>query len=89
MVDTTGCCRLIEVFQLRDVYGLAPDIPGPAATLWSASRVARTSVRRPGAANLKRVLAQYERQTDDEALEEDEAAYELTTHAAMGVPVDL
>ena len=38
-VDTTGCCRLIEVFQLRDVYGFAPDIPGPAATLRYVGRV--------------------------------------------------
>jgi hypothetical protein len=38
---------------------------------------------------VKRVLAYYEQQTDDEAVAEDEAAYESTTHTAMEVPVDL
>ena len=38
---------------------------------------------------VKRVLAHYEQQTDDEAVAEDEAAYESTTHTAMEVPVDL
>ena len=38
---------------------------------------------------VKRVLAHYEQQTDDEAVAEDEAAYESTTHTTMEVPVDL
>lgn len=38
---------------------------------------------------VKRVLAHYEQQSDDEAVAEDEAAYESTTHTAMEVPVDL
>lgn len=38
---------------------------------------------------VKRVLAHYEQQTDDEAVAEDEAAYESTTHTAMEVPVEL
>ena len=38
---------------------------------------------------IKRVLAHYEQQCDDEAVAEDEAAYESTTHTAMEVPVDL
>jgi hypothetical protein len=38
---------------------------------------------------VRRVLAHYEQQTDDEAVAEDEAAYESTTHTAMEVPVDL
>ena len=38
---------------------------------------------------VKRVLAHYEQQSDEEALAEDEAAYESTTHTAMEVPVDL
>ena len=38
---------------------------------------------------VRRVLAHYEQQTDDEAVAEDEAAYESTTHTAMKVPVDL
>jgi hypothetical protein len=38
---------------------------------------------------VRRVLEQYERQSDDEALAEDEAAFESTTHTAMEVPVDL
>jgi hypothetical protein len=41
------------------------------------------------AERVKRVLAHYEQQTDDEAVAEDEAAYESTTHTAMEVPVDL
>ena len=40
-------------------------------------------------ARVKRVLARYEQQSDDEAVAEDEAAYESTTHTAMEVPVDL
>jgi hypothetical protein len=40
-------------------------------------------------ARVKRVLAHYEPQSDDEAVAEDEAAYESTTHTAMEVPVDL
>ena len=38
---------------------------------------------------VNRVLEQYETQTDDEAVAEDEAAFEETTHTAMEVPVDL
>lgn len=40
-------------------------------------------------ARVKRVLAHYEQQSDDEAVAEDEAAYESTTHTAMEVPVDM
>ncbi len=36
-----------------------------------------------------RVLAHYEQQTDEEAVAEDEAAFESTTNTAMQVPVDL
>ena len=36
-----------------------------------------------------RVLEHYETQSDDEAVAEDEAAYEATTHTAMEVPVEL
>jgi hypothetical protein len=38
---------------------------------------------------VRRVLAHYEQQSDDEAVAEDEAAYESTTHTLMEVPVDL
>jgi hypothetical protein len=40
-------------------------------------------------ARVKQVLAHYEQQSDDEAVAEDEAAYESTTHTSMEVPVDL
>ncbi len=40
-------------------------------------------------ARVRRVLAHYEDQSDDEAVAEDEAAYESTTHTAIEVPVDL
>ena len=40
-------------------------------------------------ARVKCVLARYDQQSDDEAVAEDEAAYESTTHTAMEVPVDL
>jgi hypothetical protein len=43
---------------------------------WSADRV-------------QRVLEHYETQTDEEAVAEDEAAYEATTHTAMEIPVEL
>lgn len=38
---------------------------------------------------VQRVAAQYEQQGEDEAVAEDEAAYEAPTHTAMEVPVDL
>lgn len=41
------------------------------------------------AARVKRVLEHYESQTQEEAVAEDEAAWESTTHTAMEVPIDL
>src|SRR5437763_2748832 len=38
---------------------------------------------------VRRVLEHYETQLDEEAVAEDEAAYEATTHTAMEVPVEL
>ena len=38
---------------------------------------------------VRRVLAHYESQTDEEAVAEDEAAYEQATETAMLVPVEL
>lgn len=38
---------------------------------------------------VQRVLEHYESQVDDEAVAEDEAAYESTDHTAMEVPVEL
>ena len=38
---------------------------------------------------VRRVLEHYEAQTDEEAVAEDEAAYEDTTVTTMGVPVEL
>ena len=38
---------------------------------------------------VRRVLEHYEKQSDDEAVAEDEAAFEPPTHTAMEVPVDL
>jgi len=38
---------------------------------------------------VRRILEHYETQSDEEAVAEDEAAYESTTHTAMEVPVDL
>ena len=38
---------------------------------------------------VRRVLEHYEVQTDEEALAEDEAAYEETLVTMMGVPVEL
>jgi hypothetical protein len=35
------------------------------------------------------VLHHYEQQTDDDAVAEDEAAYEMPTHTAMEIPVEL
>lgn len=40
-------------------------------------------------ARVNRVLDHYETQRDEEAVAEDEAAFDLTTHTAMDVPVDL
>ena len=38
---------------------------------------------------VRRLLAHYEAQSDEEAVAEDEAAYEATTHTAMDVPIEL
>jgi len=38
---------------------------------------------------VRRVLEQYEGQTEDEAVAEDEAAFEDTTQTVMEVPVEL
>lgn len=38
---------------------------------------------------VQRVLDHYEGQTDDEAVAEDEASWEKTSHTRMDVPVDL
>ncbi len=41
------------------------------------------------AERVRRVLEHYETQSNEEAVAEDEAAYEATTHTAMEVPVQL
>ena len=38
---------------------------------------------------VQRVLEHYEAQSDDEAVAEDEAAFESPTHTVIEVPVDL
>jgi hypothetical protein len=40
-------------------------------------------------ARVRRVLEHYESQSPEEAVAEDEAAYESTTHTTMEVPVEL
>lgn len=38
---------------------------------------------------VRQILEHYEAQSDEQAVAEDEAAYEATTHTAMEVPVEL
>lgn len=38
---------------------------------------------------VRRVLEHYDAQSNEEAVAEDEAAYEATTHTAMEIPVEL
>jgi hypothetical protein len=38
---------------------------------------------------VRKVLEHYDNQSDEEAVAEDEAAFEETTHTTMEVPVDL
>lgn len=40
-------------------------------------------------ARVRRVLEHYESQSDEEAVAEDESAFESTTHTAMEIPVEL
>lgn len=40
-------------------------------------------------ARVRRVLEHYESQSDEDAVAEDETAFESTTHTAMEVPVEL
>jgi flavodoxin len=42
-----------------------------------------------GEERVRRVIEHYEKQSDEEAVAEDEAAYESTTHTSMEIPVDL
>jgi hypothetical protein len=41
------------------------------------------------AERVRHVLEHYEAQSDEEAVAEDEATYEATTHTAMEIPVEL
>ncbi len=41
------------------------------------------------AERVRRALEHYEAQSDEEAVAEDEAAYDTTTHTAMDIPVEL
>ena len=38
---------------------------------------------------VRRVLEHYESQTDEQAVAEDEVAYEATTHTVVEIPVEL
>ena len=38
---------------------------------------------------VRRLLESYEAQSDEEAVAEDEASFDTTTHTAMDVPIDL
>jgi hypothetical protein len=38
---------------------------------------------------VRRVLEHYEKQSDEEAVAEDEASYGSTTHTSMEIPVEL
>lgn len=38
---------------------------------------------------VRRVLEHYDKQSDEEAVAEDEASYDSTTHTAMQIPVEL
>ena len=40
-------------------------------------------------ARVRRLIAYYETQSEEEAIAEDEAAFSATSHTAMKVPVDL
>lgn len=38
---------------------------------------------------VKKLLGHYESQSEDDAIAEDNAAYESTTHTMMSVPIDM
>ena len=40
-------------------------------------------------ARVRRVLEHYDAQTDEEAVAEDEASWDQTSHTTMEIPVDL
>jgi hypothetical protein len=58
---------------------------------WKTEEIMKQASFPPGwdEARVRRLLEHYEQQSDDEAVAEDQAAYESTTHTAMEVPVDL
>jgi len=67
-----------------------PESPASAASPTQEKTMTKTEYP-PGwdEKRVRRVLAHYETQSDDEAVAEDEAAYESTTETTMAVPVDL
>jgi hypothetical protein len=70
---------------------MAGSLEGPAATA-AATEVAMKQTKFPEGwdeERVRRVLEHYEQQSDEEAVAEDEAAFESTTHTAMKVPVEL
>ena len=65
---------------------------GPVGASASTQDETMNQVRYPAGwdeERVRRVLEHYETQSDEEAVAEDEAAYEATTHTAMEVPVEL
>jgi hypothetical protein len=93
--------RTEEGRYLRVVYGpglrvrdhrLSTRPESGAGTSTSAQEEAMSQVKYPPGwdeERVRRVLEHYEDQSDEEALAEDEAAYEATTHTAMEVPIEL
>src|SRR5207249_3295395 len=65
---------------------------GPEGASASAEETTMRQAKYPAGwdeERVRRVLEHYETQSDEEAVAEDEAAYETTTHTAMNVPVEL
>lgn len=76
---------------VRD-HGVSGELQGGARVAPTArERVVTVSRFPPGwdEERVRRVLEHYEGQSEAEAVAEDEAAYESTTHTMMAVPVEL
>ena len=98
-LDRTRAGRYLRVIYVPDpepstafVVTAYPLAPKP---LNLAPKAEETSMKRPrfppgwDEARVRRVLEHYESQTDDEAVAEDEAAFEAPAETTMQVPVDL
>jgi hypothetical protein len=76
---------------VRD-YGVSAGLPGGSCVAPTTEEEKMSGSKFPPGSDeqrVRRVLEHYEAQSDEEAVAEDEAAYESTTETMMSVPIEL